>query len=443
MKDGANIAVVIPALNEAASIGKVIADIPDWVDDIVVADNGSDDGTGEAAQENGARVVVEPERGYGAACLAGIAALDDPDIVVFLDADYSDHPEETDRLVDPILEGRADLAIGSRALGNVEPGALTIQQRFGNWLATRLVRLFWKAKYTDLGPFRAIRFESLKALGMRDRNYGWTVEMQIRAARIGLIGIEVPVSYRKRIGKSKISGTVKGVFSAGYKILATIFISWLNSLRRPLDSFARDQLIVFTRWPEPGTTKTRMIPALGAEGAAQLQREMTEFFMRTAKEFSQNSQSRIEVRYAGGDTSRMNGWLGKGLDFRAQADGDLGRRMDDAFRKAFLAGRRRVIIVGTDCPEISTGILTQALSSLDTHDLVLGPCKDGGYYLIGTNQLTPALFKEIAWGTDQVLSKTREIADRLGLKTKLLEVLDDVDRPEDLSIWERAKAGLG
>jgi rSAM/selenodomain-associated transferase 2 len=219
------IAVIIPAYNEAASIGRVLDDLP-AVAQVVVVDNGSSDATTAVARAHGARVVHEPRRGYGAACLAGMAALDrDAEIVVFLDADYSDHPEELPRLVAPILSGEADLVVGSRILGQREPGALPPHARWGNGLAVALLRLLYGVRFTDLGPFRAIRASSLRALGMGDPDYGWTVEMQARAARAGLRVIEVPVSYRRRIGRSKVSGTVRGSVLAGYKILTTIAAS--------------------------------------------------------------------------------------------------------------------------------------------------------------------------------------------------------------------------
>lgn len=222
MRAGKRVAVVIPALDEEAAIGRVLAEVPAWVDRIVVADNGSRDRTAEVARAAGATVVSEPERGYGAACLAALAAVGDPDIVVFLDGDYSDHPAEMDTLVDPIVEGRASLVVGSRVLGVLEPGALTPQQRFGNWLATRLIRMIWGVRYTDLGPFRAVAAPALARMAMADRTYGWTVEMQIKAAVLGMPALEAPVSYRRRIGVSKVSGTVKGTILAGWKILATI-----------------------------------------------------------------------------------------------------------------------------------------------------------------------------------------------------------------------------
>lgn len=216
--------VVIPARNEQDAISKVIADIPrDLVRDIYVVDNGSTDRTAREAGRAGAHVVVEPCPGYGRACLAGISALSSPDIVVFLDGDYSDHPSELRDLVSPILRGSADMVIGSRTLGCSQPGALLPQARFGNWLATRLIRAFFGARYTDLGPFRAIGYRALLDLGMRDKTFGWTVEMQVRAAQKGLRATEVPVSYRPRIGVSKVTGTFSGTVKAGWKILYTIF----------------------------------------------------------------------------------------------------------------------------------------------------------------------------------------------------------------------------
>ncbi len=228
MRHGARVAVIIPALNEEQAIGKVLNAVPAWADRVIVADNGSTDATAQVAHAHGATVVSEPQRGYGAACLAGIAALEEPDVVVFLDADHSDHPEEMARLVDPIATGEADLVIGSRVLGEREPGALPPQARWGNWLACTLIRWFWTVRYTDLGPFRAVRWDVLRELGMADRDYGWTVEMQIKAAQRGCRVREVPVSYRKRIGRSKVSGTLKGVVLAGTKILSTIFLAALK-----------------------------------------------------------------------------------------------------------------------------------------------------------------------------------------------------------------------
>ncbi len=220
--------VIIPAFNEENAVGNVIREIPqNTVRHIIVANNGSIDRTKVMAQEAGAIVVDQPEKGYGAACLKGLEYIGTlevkPEIVVFLDADYSDYPEELPVLIQPIVDHGVDLVIGSRSLGNLERGAMTIQQVFGNWLATNLIYILYGYRFTDLGPFRAIRYEVLSQLGMRDRTYGWTVEMQVKAAKNKLKTTEIPVRYRKRIGKSKISGTVRGTLLAGQKILWTIF----------------------------------------------------------------------------------------------------------------------------------------------------------------------------------------------------------------------------
>lgn len=222
MRHGQKIGVIIPALDEEKAIGRVIADIPSWADEIIVADNGSRDRTADVARDAGACVATAHERGYGAACLAGIAALTGPDIIVFIDGDYSDDPGEMALLADPIASGRADFVIGSRTLGVASRGALGPHQRFGNGLACFLIKQIWGVPYTDLGPFRAIRREALETLGMKDRAYGWTVEMQIKAAKAGLKAMDVPVSYRPRIGRSKISGTVRGSVLAGSTILRVI-----------------------------------------------------------------------------------------------------------------------------------------------------------------------------------------------------------------------------
>jgi glycosyltransferase involved in cell wall biosynthesis len=220
--------VLIPALNEEESLPLVLKAIPrDHVRSIYVIDNGSSDATAKVAVQGGAQLLQEAQRGYGAACLRGVIEVTalprPPDAVVFLDGDYSDEPSELPWLLEPIRAGTADLVIGSRALGEAEPGSLMIQQRVGNRVATSMIRAIYGQRYTDLGPFRAIRLPALVALGMSDTGYGWTVEMQVKAARGGLRIAEVPVSYRRRVGgRSKISSTIKGTVGATYKILFTI-----------------------------------------------------------------------------------------------------------------------------------------------------------------------------------------------------------------------------
>lgn len=225
MKNRTKVAVIIPVLNEEKTLPLVLNDIPmDIVDEVVVVDNGSSDRTPEIARQRGATLLFEQKRGYGYPCLRGIDYLRDkmPDIVVFLDGNYSDHPDEMERLVKPIIYDDYDLVIGSRVMGKAEKGALRVPVRFGNKLATILIRLLYGFKYTDLGPFRAIKFRRLLELDMND-NLGWTVEMQVKAIKKGFRIMEVPVSYRRGTGRSKFTGDIKGIFRIGYRILRAVF----------------------------------------------------------------------------------------------------------------------------------------------------------------------------------------------------------------------------
>jgi glycosyltransferase involved in cell wall biosynthesis len=219
--------VIIPAFNEELSIGKVVSAVPkDLISEVVVVNNNSSDDTVNAARSAGATVLNEIVQGYGASCLTGIDYVNKKkcDIVVFMDGDYSDFPEQTKLLVEPIIQDNYDFVLGSRILGNREKGALPIQSRIGSIISSFLIKLFWKVKYTDLGPFRAIKLDMLLELNMKDKWYGWTVEMQIKAAKKKYKILEIPVSYRKRIGKSKVTGTLKGTFMASLIILKTIFV---------------------------------------------------------------------------------------------------------------------------------------------------------------------------------------------------------------------------
>ncbi len=428
------IAVVIPALNEARAIGQVIEEIPLWVSRVIVADNGSTDGTAEVAEAHGATVVREPRRGYGAACLRALAALDDPDIVVFLDADHSDFPAQMDRLIEPIVAGRAELVIGSRTVERAQKGALTWPQRTGNALASFLLRRLWGQPCSDLGPFRAIRFDALQALRMDDLGFGWTVQMQARALKQRMRVVEAPVAYRQRIGKSKISGTVRGVIGAGTKILTTIAREALPRYDAP---FQRQRLIVFARYPEPGTTKTRLIPALGEQGAADLQRQMNHHTLNVARQWARLAGRHVEVRYAGGDATRMGQAFGDDLSYVDQGTGDLGDRLIHAFQHGHDDACDAVIAIGTDCPQLDTATIAHAFDALQDHDVVLGPASDGGYYLIGMRRPHAGLFDDIDWSTDRVLAQTRQRIDQLGLSLATLPTLDDVDEPADLPAWQR------
>ncbi len=221
------IKVIIPAYNEQDAIPKVISEIPSIVSEIIVVDNHSNDETATAAKNAGAKVLYQPQRGYGYACLEGMRYIqeqvDKPDIVVFLDGDYSDFPVELLKLVEPIVDGKCDFVVGARVAELRESGSMTPQQVFGNWLATYLMKLFFKSTFTDLGPFRAIRYETLLSLQMEDKTYGWTVEMQLKVLKKNIKYLEIPVRYRNRIGISKVSGTLRGTVMAGVKVIGWIF----------------------------------------------------------------------------------------------------------------------------------------------------------------------------------------------------------------------------
>lgn len=437
MFEKASVAVIIPALNEEKAIAKVLAAIPAWVDGVIVVDNGSTDQTAAIAQRLGAQVVWQPLRGYGAACLAGIAAVSNADILVFLDGDFSDHPEQMDRLVGPIARGDADLVIGSRVQGCRQRGALTLQQRCGNALACLLIRTLWGHRYTDLGPFRAVRSAALGCLRMDDQTYGWTIQMQIRAIRAGLRVLDAPVDYRQRIGRSKISGTMRGVIGASIKILSTVVRERLHSPKASDFRVRTEHVIVFTRFPEPGLTKTRLIPALGPEGAADLQRLMTVQALQAADHLRSARDVSTEVRFAGGDASRMAAQFGNQHTYLPQRRGNLGTRMYHAFREAFARGSERAVVVGTDCPELDADILSAAFDALRTHDCVIGPARDGGYYLMGLQRPCRQIFEGIDWGSANVFEQTQRQAAAAGLTVYRLSMHADVDEPRDLAVWER------
>lgn len=436
MFEGHSVSVIVPALNEEQAIGSVVRSVPDWVDEIVVVDNGSTDATSTIAAQAGARVVLEPRRGYGQACMSGIAAVTSPDIVVFLDGDGSDDTRQMAGLVAPVARRQADLTIGSRTLGQAESGSITPQQRFGNALACFLTRLLWGARFTDLGPFRAIRADALQRLAMTDRSYGWTIQMQIRGVKAGLRWKEVPVGYRRRIGLSKISGTLRGVLGAGAKILYTVATERLMP-RSQTAAVVPNHLIVFTRFPTPGATKTRLIPTHGAERAAEIAREMTVRTLAMCDELAALRLCTFAVRTTGAEPSAFRALFGPHHCFQDQGAGDLGRRLHTAAADAFAEGARKMVVVGTDCPDLQASHLIDAFARLDTNDVVVGPAQDGGYYLIGLRRMHSHIFAGIDWGTVSVLEQTRQRAASLGASIDLLPTLRDVDRPEDLPLWER------
>lgn len=442
MRNGASVAVIIPALNEEAAIPGVIARIPAWVDRIIVVDNGSTDATTRAAIDAGARVVHEPRRGYGRACLAGIRELEPPnanaDIIVFLDGDGSDFPEQMPDLVEPIANGVADMVIGSRTRGIMSVGAMTPPQRIGNALAPWLIGLLWGARFSDLGPFRAIRASSLRALRMDDTTFGWTVQMQIRAARARMTFLEVPVDYgRRKAGRSKISGTALGVIRAGAKILSSTAREFI--LRPTIDTRAREALGIMAKHPVPGLAKTRLIPALGADGAAEIHDSMVRHTLRQILAARRERGLQAHVWVSGAEPAHFKRHFGVDLDASPQPAGDLGARMQQAF-SSLLRSASSAVLIGTDCPELSPGVLRLAFEQLRSADVVLGPAVDGGYYLIGMRRPTPALFADMPWSTSDVLRITIDRARALGLRTARLPTLSDVDEPSDLPLWERIRS---
>ncbi len=419
-------AVIIPARNEAAALGQVLSDIPRApVYEIIVVDNGSTDATASIARQAGVRVVSEPRPGYGRACLAGLAALDPTvEAIAFLDADHADDPSELPTLLSPIEDGSADLVIGSRVL-NAEPGSLTLQQRLGNRLACMLMARGFGYPYTDLGPFRAIRREALERLRMQEETFGWTVEMQAKAARARLRILEVPVRYRRRIGRSKISGTVSGTLRAGVGILSTIAKVALT----PADASPSRRLLIFLKEPTPGHVKTRLAASIGKEAAGMVYRACVELTLQRLAHLREEGVLCVDPPEA---LARTRDWLGPDWTLQAQRGSDLGARLASATGRAFADGAQRVVVLGTDSPWVRERDIVAAFAALRRADVVLGPTTDGGYYLIGLSRLVPEIFEGIAWSSPSVAAQTRANAHTLGLRLAMLRPGYDLDQLDDV-----------
>jgi len=416
MRSGATVAVIIPALNEESAIGKVISGIPCWVDDVIVVDNGSTDDTSEVARRHGARVFREPRRGYGSACLTGIARLHDPDVVLFMDGDFSDHPEEAYLLVDPIAYGYADMVIGSRVSGSREPGSLTPQQVFGNWMACKLMELFWSAPFTDLGPFRAISLPALELLDMQDPDYGWTVEMQVKAVRGGLRVKEVPVSYRRRTGESKVSRTLRGVLGAGFKIIGTILLAAAGFM--PSRKKEGERVIIFSE----GFSDHE------SEGGSVLTyaHESRQLVLSIAEEVGKRRGASVEFRFRGNQSHFIGQRHGTRVSFVDTASGEPEAEMHRALKDAFRSGMERVVLI-RDPFHIATGkLLEDALDALGSADLVLAPANEERLNLVGLNRTCPSLFSQVTGDGTNARDETMEMARHYGLRVTLLNGNDSI-----------------
>ncbi|HLW02861.1 MAG TPA: TIGR04282 family arsenosugar biosynthesis glycosyltransferase [Ktedonobacterales bacterium] len=432
--------IVIPALNEAAVIGDVVRRLracpalqQAGITDIVVVDNGSDDDTFEVASFAGARVVREPRRGYGRACLAGVQAAQGADVIILMDGDGSDVPEDVVRVWQPVEVGMADLAMGSRVRGQCERGALTPQQRAGNAVGSLLLRWLYGVRVSDLGPLRAIRRETLLRMEMSEMTYGWSAEMLAKAGRLGLRVLEVPVDYRCRAGgKSKVAGTLSGTIKASYRILSTI-----GRYRRWQPDCPKQALFIMSRLPLVGQTKTRLGATIGNETATSLYqaflRDLGERFTLAA---GRDGYDLFWYYTApdGRDDAAFAAQVPAGGALLRQEGADFAARLWHGFQAFGARGYERVVVIGSDSPHLPAAWVAQAFAALTVHDVVVGPAQDGGYYLLGQRvRGAPVdLFSGITMSTATVCAETLARAEAAGLSVALTPATFDVDESDDL-----------
>ena len=450
------VSVIIPTYNEAQAIGHVLADLPaELVTEVVVVDSHSTDGTPDVARKMGAQVIEEPRRGYGRACLTGLANTESPDVVVFLDGDYSDRPSELPIVLAPIIEGRADIVLGSRFSGKNNSRSVPWHQWFGNRLAAGLIRLFYGVRVSDLGPFRAARADLLRVLELEETTYGWAVEMILKAAIAGFRIVEVPVSYYPRIGKSKISGTVKGTIGAAWFILSRIVGYYFRRPRagtpRPaqvprdqspvkfssqapmVSSHPKRTLVVMAKAPRPGLVKTRLIESLPSLAVTALYRCLLEDTLALAKSLT---GVEVAVMCPEPDQAELARLFGNAVRVVAQKGDGLAAGLTSVFRH-FAAAGQHVIAFNSDSPHLAPSVLHSAFEILERQDVVVGPTDDGGYYLVGAKAAHPSLFEGDGMGTQSAFDRLLTRATALRLSTGFTQPFYDIDVPSDLILLAR------
>jgi rSAM/selenodomain-associated transferase 1 len=453
------IAIVMPALNEEAAIGRHVRAIVEHpeicalpVERLIVVDNGSDDGTEAAARAAGAEVIPEPERGYGAACLAGVRAAAGADVILLMDADGSDDPADAARMARRVLSGKADLAMGSRARGATAKGALTLQQRAGNAVGALALRAFYGARVSDLGPLRAIRRDALLRLNMREMRYGWSTEMLAKAARAGLRIHEEPVAYHQRIaGKSKVSGTLRGSVMASAHILRTLsrYTRWCPSTSRAqstahLATFSkRHALFIVARTPVSGQTKTRLGAQIGHQAATMLYSAFLRDLGARFAEAAARDGYDLYWYYTAPEewdeqTARETfaATVPTGSTLLRQVGVDLGQRLRHGFQALRERGYERIVVIGSDSPQIPAVWIREAFAAVRDDDVVVGPARDGGYYLLGLRAEAdlPDLFTGVRMSAPDTCARTIERARRLNLSVAHTPSGFDVDEVDDLRL---------
>ncbi|HKD75200.1 MAG TPA: TIGR04282 family arsenosugar biosynthesis glycosyltransferase, partial [Ktedonobacterales bacterium] len=398
-----------------------------------------------AARSAGARVVWEPRRGYGRACLTGAYASPHADIIVQMDGDGSDVPEDILRVWGLVRSDKADLAMGSRTRGHHERGALTPQQIAGNAVGTSLLRLLYGTRLSDIGPLRAIRRETLLRLQMAEMTYGWSAEMLVKAARLGLRVTEVPVDYRRRAGgKSKVAGTLTGTVKASYSILSTIlrYARWRpDENERVVRGKARRALFIVARLPVVGQTKTRLAGDIGAEAATDLYRAfLRDLGERFTVAAARSGYDLVWYYTAPAEANERDfaACVPVGTHFLRQGDGELGERLWRGFQALHAQGYEQIVVLGSDSPQVPAAWIDDAFRLLDTHDVVIGPAHDGGYYLLGQRGEPVDLFTPIPMSTSTVCAQTVDLAWEIGRSVARAPATFDIDYVADLAALQAA-----